>query len=345
MEQPRVIDTRRVKDDSVGGPAKVSTSTLKPKNVEKVKKSAKATPKPAAAPQTEEAQGAPLAPRGDRRDRAKPAPALPARDLREEGLEELEDDHAWCSVCGRVLFVDPAIGVLCEAGHENPTPRLTFDEAAALHYRLGRTIQVAADMMAAHFKDVQEIFEEAEGEPVEEGGAPTPEEVSALDGDLLEQVRYHIQADDSDAEIARITKASPEVITYLRSAIRDVDNTNTFDALDEPEPEEPERTPISQIPIPANVQSAMGGHGMHHAAAFREEPAPERRPGRLDPSDDRWRFLQHEAPPLSDEEYARVGRLYVASLVAAGVDTADIADYARAEREVISLVRRDILGR
>lgn len=364
MDQPVVTDNRRIRDDKVGEAAKVSTSTLKPKNQAKAKKAKKQRKSgdDAAIAAVLEGQGyeetAPVIDLESRKAR-KPPKKAPEPDKAEnplEGLEPIEDDNAWCCICGRMLYESPG-GPVDAEGHGAPEPQFSWEQAAKLLYDLGLTAAQAAERMEVQDAEVAEYFEELDGtdprattppepelepEPEEPAEEPTAEEqLASLDPATLAGARESFKNGASLEKVARFYgKAVPmEVLEYLHATLA---------------PKKPYEPPAIEETRPAaaedlpNVQAAMGGHGMHAPllpdppaeAAPQMPPLPPPAPAAA-PSGVDWAALQAVAPPLSAAEYERLGRLWLGALIA-GVD---IQTYARREREVLRAVRGDILGR
>ena len=166
--EPTVTDTRRVKDETVGPAAKVSTSTLKPKT--KAAKPPKRSKKEQAAAE-EEAIAAALEAKGHAPGRrppkraAEPEPEEHAIDTLE--LDPVVRDDAWCGTCGGMLYASPS-GDVCRQGHGEPKT-LTWDEAALFLYDRGNNSDDAALIMEAESEDVGELFGELDAR------APEPE--------------------------------------------------------------------------------------------------------------------------------------------------------------------------
>lgn len=177
-----ISDKRRVKDETVGHAAKVSTSTLKPKTKASTPKAAKTKTKTkqtaddqaaierAMASQGLQPEAPPAAPK---RGRPKHLQSVPDPEPDPfEGLEPVESNLAWCGLCGGLLFQTPK-GVACRTGHGLP-PSVDWERAAKLLYDRGASCQEAAEAMEAEQADIGDFFDELDARTPTTAAEPAP---------------------------------------------------------------------------------------------------------------------------------------------------------------------------
>ena len=231
-----VTDNRRVKDETLGPAAIISTSTLKPKEVLKKAKAPKKPKKPkgemvvhaeTVGPpieepfMPEEAAAEPPSRPKRKRKKAKPEPVPEPEPL------ELADD-TWCGLCGAALYVTPS-GLLCEPGGKDgcggAPPETDWAGAAEKCLELGMTAEETAAHMQTALEDVEEHLA-ALADPFEASVAA----VAAVEPEELPRGRcVHVEPDDEPEDAP--FELDPEVRANIIDSFSRGASVNTIATL------------------------------------------------------------------------------------------------------------------